>query len=119
MQSFEDTNTNLTIAAHTDELAWFTAEPVGPGTCITVIIAGHSRETGIRAPLPLDECDTWAHVILGPAWITHTYKASTCGNIRGHLHLLRYRVFLDDQGNPIGRPDQIGDDEFRPLNDGP
>jgi hypothetical protein len=117
VQSFEDTNTNLTIAAHTAELAWFTAHLVAPGICITVVIAGHRRETGIRAPLPLAECDTWVHAVLGPAWITHTYRADGTRSASGHLHLLTYRMFLDGQHNPISMPDEISDDGFRPLND--
>jgi hypothetical protein len=100
VQSVEDGNANLTIVADVEGLAWFTADKGLLGSCITVSIAGHRRNTGTRVHLPLAECDAWIEAILGGSWITHVYRAGNKVEPDGRLDIASYRLFLDERRNP-------------------
>ncbi|MFJ5955912.1 hypothetical protein ACIQC5_08125 [Paenarthrobacter sp. NPDC092416] len=115
VQSLEDGNANLTIVADVEGLAWFTADSGLLGSCITVSIAGHRRNTGTRAPLPLDECDAWVRAILGGSWIPHVYRAGNTGAGEGKTDIASYRLFLDERRNPTAKPSAVNDQGLRRL----
>lgn len=115
VQSVEDSNANLTIVADVEGLAWFTADKGLLGSCITVSIAGHRRNTGTRVHLPLAECDAWIEAILGGTWITHVYRAGNKVEPDGRLDIASYRLFLDERRNPVSKPQAVADSSLRRL----
>ncbi|SEJ61407.1 hypothetical protein SAMN04487917_10835 [Arthrobacter sp. yr096] len=115
VQSVEDGNANLTIVADVEGLAWFTADKGLLGSCITVSIAGHRRNTGTRVHLPLAECDAWIEAILGGSWITHVYRAGNKVAADGRLDIASYRLFLDERRNPVSKPQAVADSTLRSL----
>ncbi|MFP3579535.1 hypothetical protein [Arthrobacter sp. fls2-241-R2A-200] len=115
VQSVGDGNANLTIVADVEGLAWFTADKGLLGSCITVSIAGHRRNTGTRVHLPLAECDAWIEAILGGSWITHVYRAGKKVESDGKLDIASYRVFLDERRHPVSKPSAVADSSLRRL----
>ncbi|MGO4433861.1 hypothetical protein AB4Y88_11345 [Paenarthrobacter sp. RAF9] len=115
VQSVEDGNANLTIVADVEGLARFTADKGLKGSCITVSIAGHRRNTGSRVHLPLAECDAWIEAILGGSWITHVYRAGYKAEPDGRLDIASYRLFLDERRNPVSKPQAVADTTLRRL----
>ncbi|MET3903070.1 hypothetical protein [Paenarthrobacter sp. 4246] len=115
VQSVEDGSANLTIVADVEGLAWFTADKGLLGSCITVSIAGHRRNTGTRVHLPLAECDAWIEAILGGSWITHVYRAGKRVESDGRMDIASYRLFLDERRNPVAKPQAVADTTLRRL----
>lgn len=106
MPSFEDVNANLTIVAETVELAWFAVGPAPAGTCLTVSIAAHQKNTGIQTPPSLTECDAWMRALLGDPWMAQTYRCR-CSSGAASESVVSYRLFLDGMHKPAAKPDEV------------
>ena len=117
VQSVEDGNANLTIVADVEGLAWFTADKGLLGSCITISIAGHRRNTGTRVHLPLVECDAWIEAILGGSWIANVYRMGNKAKPDGRLDIASYRLFLDEHRNPVPKPQAVVDMTLRSLDE--
>ncbi|WP_314324850.1 hypothetical protein [Paenarthrobacter ilicis] len=113
--SIEDNSTQVTLVAGLMGLGWLLTSGQGPGgIAVTIVIAGHRKDTGIRAALTSSECTAWLHAILGLDWTRSIYRLD---GITGASHgpaITTYRLFLDAQRQAMPRPQEI-DDGFSRL----
>lgn len=112
--SFENENINVTIVVETVEWGWFAAGPAPAGTCVTVSIAAHSRDSGIQASLSLTECDSWLRALLPGPWMTHVYRCC-CSTGSVNAGVVSYRLFLDELHKPTTKPSEVLAEGCRPL----
>lgn len=108
LESVVSGHTNLTIVTEWMEAGWFTREPTVGRTCVSIVIAGHSRGTGIRAQLPLVECDAWMASIVDKAWREHVYRCAEPGKRAEYVSIASYKIFLDEDQSPSLKPDEQG-----------
>lgn len=112
--SFEDETVNVTIVVETVEWGWFATGPAPAGTCVTVSIAAHRRDSGIQAPLSLTECDSWLRALLPGPWMTHVYRCC-CSSGSASAGVVSYRLFLDALHKPAPKPPEVLAEGCQPL----
>ncbi|MGO4250117.1 hypothetical protein AB4Y87_23230 [Paenarthrobacter sp. RAF54_2] len=112
--SFEDENINVTIVVETVEWGWFAAGPTPQGTCVTVSIAAHRKDSGIQAPLSLAECDAWLRALLPSPWMPHVYRCR-CSPGSASSGVVSYRLFLDARYKPTPKPAEVLAEGCQPL----
>jgi hypothetical protein len=117
VRSLEDRHVGLTVGADVAHLDWFTQTPGMEGSCVTMSIAGHHRVMGTRTSLPTEECDAWMQAVLGVAWSESAYRAGTLSGVAGRLSTVYYRLFLDEEGHPMPKPDSVQDRGLRPIDE--
>lgn len=117
IRSLWDKHVDLTLGGDVSDLDWLVEDPTLTGTCVTISIAGHHRIMGGRTSLPSGECDAWVQAIFEPGWMDHAYRAGTLSGVDGRLSTVYYRMFLDEDGNPMDRP--VNFDPPRTPVDGP
>ncbi|SDX31029.1 hypothetical protein SAMN04487912_11024 [Arthrobacter sp. cf158] len=114
LPSFDDENVSLTIVAETVELGWFAVGPAPEGTCLTVSMAAHRKDTGHPAALPLAECDAWMQALLGGPWMAHAYRCE-CATGAASERVVSYRLFLDQNHKPVAKPQEVLAEACHPL----
>lgn len=114
LPSFENANVHLTIVAETVELGWFAVGPAPAGTCLTVSIAAHRKESGIQTSLSLAESDAWLKALFGSSWMPHAYRCG-CSTGAASESVVSYRLFLDSGHRAIPKPIEVLADACRPL----
>ena len=112
--SFEDENINVTIVVETVEWGWFAPGPAPAGTCVTVSIAAHRKDSGIQAPPSLTECDSWLRALLPGPWMTHVYRCC-CSTGSARAGVISYRLFLDALHKPTPKPAEVLAEGCQPL----
>lgn len=79
-----------------------------------------------RTSLASGECDAWAGAVLGEDLIQHAYRAGTLSGhtpvgsttpAGGRLTTVYYRLFLNETGNPMERPEAMNDSELRRMDE--
>lgn len=116
LASVESRGTDLTIVTEWVEAGWFTQEAGPCGTCVSISIAGHNRNTGIRAPLPLAECDAWMTAIMDDAWLHHVYRCTKPARRADHVDSVSYMLFLNEEYSPTLKPVGPALSKHVPLN---
>lgn len=126
VQSMDDPRVDISLVGDIAALDWFTSTPGLKGSVLTISIAGHHRLMKTRTSLPTGECDAWAGAVLGEDLIKHAYRAGTlsgstpCGGATpagGRLTTVYYRLFLDENGHPMERPEAMSDRELRRMDE--
>lgn len=112
--SIEDENINVTIVVETVEWGWFAAGPAPAGTCVTVSVAAHRKDSGIQATLSLTECDSWLRALLPGPWMTHVYRCC-CSTGSTSAGVVSYRLFLDALHKPTPKPAEVLAEGCQPL----
>lgn len=126
VRSLDDPRIDISLAGDIAVLDWFTSTPGLKGTVLTISIAGHHHLMKTRTSLATEEFDTWAAAVLGDDLIKHTYRASTlsgfiptgsAARVAGRLTTVYYRVFQNNDGQPMGKPDEMNDPDFRRMDE--
>jgi hypothetical protein len=112
--SLEDESINVTIVVETVEWGWFAPGPAPAGTCVTVSIAAHRRDSGIQASLSLTECDSWLRALLPDPWMAHVYRCC-CSTGSVNAGVVSYRLFLDELHKPAPKPAEVLAEGCQPL----
>lgn len=118
LASVQSEHTNLTIVTEWVEAGWFTLEPTPNGTCLSIVIAGHSRLTGIQAALSLAECDAWMTAIMDSAWLEYVHRQTEPTKRPDHVKVASYRVFLNEEHSPTLNPNEDDLGKHWSLNSG-
>ncbi|MFD1210913.1 hypothetical protein ACFQ36_02510 [Arthrobacter sp. GCM10027362] len=111
----ENPGVAISLGGDVVDLGWTPEDPTISGACVTVSVAGRDRITGAPASLPTGECDAWLQAVIGAERVGHTYRAGTLSGVDGRLSTVRYRLFLDTDGNPIPKPDNFEDPDLRRM----
>lgn len=126
VRSMDDHRIDISLVGDIAALDWFTSTPGLKGTVLTVSIAGHHRLMKTRTSLASGECDAWAGAVLGKDLIQHAYRAGTLSGhtpagsrtpAGGRLTTVYYRLFLDENGQPMERPEAMNDSELRRMDE--
>ncbi|MGO4588112.1 hypothetical protein VUN82_00840 [Micrococcaceae bacterium Sec5.1] len=112
--SIENENINVTIVVETVEWGWFAPGPAPAGTCVTVSVAAHRRDSGVQASLSLTECDSWLRALLPGPWMTHAYRCC-CSTGSANAGIVSYRLFLDAFHKPTPKPAEVLAEGCQPL----
>lgn len=115
VRSLWDRHVNLTLSGDVSDLGWLMQDPSVTGTCVTVSIAGHHRLMGGRISLPSGECDAWIKAIFDPEWMDNAYRAGTLSGVDERLSTVYYRLFWDQDGNPMDKPVNFNHPKLRPM----
>lgn len=126
VRSLDDPRIEISLVGDIANLDWFTSTPGLKGRVLTLSIAGHHRLMKTRTSLASGECDAWAAAVLGEDQIRHAYRAGTLSGsvaagtaapVGGRLMTVYYRLFLDENGLPMERPDELSDKLLRRMDE--
>lgn len=126
VRSLDDPRIEISVVGDIANLDWFTSTPGLKGQVLTLSIAGHHRLMKTRTSLATGECDAWAAAVLGEDQIKHAYRAGalsgsvptgTVEPVSGRLMTVYYRLFLDDGGLPMERPEEMSDKLLRRMDE--
>lgn len=126
VRSLEDPRIDISLIGDVADLDWFTSTPGLKGTVLTISIAGHHRLLKTRTSLATGECDAWATAVLGEVAVRHAYRAGTLSDAvssssaaaaGGRLTTVYYRLFLDEHGQPMDKPDAMDDQLLRRMDE--
>lgn len=126
VRSLDDPRIEISLVGDIANLDWFTSTPGLMGQVLTLSIAGHHRVMKTRTSLATGECDAWAAAVLGEDLVSHAYRAGalsgsvpagTAEPLGGRLMTVYYRLFLNENGLPMERPDEFSDKHLRRMDE--
>lgn len=126
VRSLDDPRIEISLVGDIANLDWFTSTPGLKGQVLTLSIAGHHRLMKTRTSLATGEFDAWAAAVLGDDLVHHAYRAGTLSgsapagtamSAGERLMTVYYRLFLDEDGLPMERPEELSDKLLRRMNE--
>jgi hypothetical protein len=126
IRSLEQPRINISLVGDIAALDWFTSTPGLKGSVLTISIAGHHRLVKTRTSLATGECDAWATAVLGDDLIKHAYRTGspndaaptmTTAPAGNRLTSVHYQLFLDENGQPMERPEAMSGRELCRMDD--
>lgn len=126
VRSLDDPRIDISLVGDIAYLDWFTSTPGLKGMVLTISIAGHHRLMQTRTSLATGECDAWAAAVFGDDLVQHAYRAGALSgsvpsgsavSAGGRLTTVYYRLFLDEDGRPMDKPEAMSGPELRRMDE--
>lgn len=116
-RSLTDRHALISVVGDVCDTSWLEQNPDLAGSVMTLSIAGRHRLLGGRTSLPSGECDAWAIEIVGQERAPYLYRAGTLTGVAGRLSTVYYRVFMNDEGIPVAKPDAVSHPQLRRISE--